>query len=153
MNSSELPSAPHAHGRYLPAVARMGLAMSAGMTPRVEGQLVYVGRVGEEVSVDDAGAAAAIAVSNALSAITHCLGSTETIERCLKLTVYVNAVEGFSAHATVADSASLRLVELLGRRGLAARSAIGVGSLPGNACVEVELTCAVRTESRYESGE
>ena len=70
------------------------------------------------------------------------LGSVEDIAQVLRMTVYVNAAAGFTEHSKVADGASERLVELLGERGAAVRSAVGVASLPGNACVEIELTCA-----------
>lgn len=118
------------------------LVMTAGMTPRVHGQLQYVGRLGEAVSLDEGVAAAAIAAGNAVAAMVELLGSLDAIRRALRMTVYVNAVEGFADHSGVADGASARLVELLGEeRGAVVRSAVGVASLPGGACVEIELTC------------
>jgi enamine deaminase RidA (YjgF/YER057c/UK114 family) len=137
------PAPPAAQGRYRPAVRIGDLVVSAGMTPRVNGQLVHVGRVGREVDLEAAGAAAAIAAGNAVAAVVEVAGSPEAIVGCLRLAVYVNAVDGFTEHSRVADSASDRLVELLGQRGLAARAALGVASLPGGAPVEVELWCAV----------
>lgn len=137
-----LPPPPKAQGRYQPAVATAGLVMSAGMTPRVDGQLKHVGQVGAEVSLDDARAAAGIAVSNAVAALADLLGSADRIRQALRMTVYVNAVPGFADHSKVADGASERLWELLGERGAVVRSAVGVSSLPGGACVEVELTCS-----------
>ncbi len=116
--------------------------MTAGMTPRVDGVLQHVGQVGAEVSVSAARAAAATAAGNAVSALADVLGSKDAIGEVLRLTVYVNAVVGFAQHSTVADGASARLAELLGERGAAVRSAVGVSSLPGGACVEIELTCS-----------
>jgi hypothetical protein len=58
--------------------------------------------------------------------------------------VYVNAVAGFTQHSAVADGASDRLAELLGEHGTVVRTDVGVASLPGGACVEVELTCELR---------
>ena len=69
------------------------------------------------------------------------MGSLAGIGRALRLTVFVNAVEEFTQHSAVADGASERLVELLGERGVVVRTAVGVASLPGGACLEVELTC------------
>jgi enamine deaminase RidA (YjgF/YER057c/UK114 family) len=137
-----LPEAPKPQGKYMPAVANEGLVMTAGMTPRVHGQLQHCGQVGDAVTLADARAAAGIAVSNALSAVVDLLGSADQIRQVLRMTVYVNAAPGFTEHSRVADGASARLAELLGERGSAVRSAVGVGSLPGGACVEVELTCA-----------
>lgn len=139
---AQLPVPPRAQGRYQPACATEALVMTAGMTPRVEGVLQHVGRVGGEVSIEAAREAAAIAASNAVSAVAELLGSMDRIDRALRMTVYVNAVPGFSEHSTVADGASERLFELLGDRGAVVRSAVGVSSLPGGACVEVELTCS-----------
>jgi enamine deaminase RidA (YjgF/YER057c/UK114 family) len=137
-----LPSAPRPQGRYVPALATDLLVLTAGMTPRVDGRLAYVGRVGDEVTVEDAGDAAAIAVSNAFSAAVSVVGSRDALRRAVRLVVFVNAVDGFTEHSKVADGASDRLVELLGpEAGIAVRSAVGVASLPGGACVEVELTC------------
>lgn len=139
--SPGLPSRPVPQGRYVPAVAAGGLVVTAGMTPRVEGVLRYVGRVGESVSVEEARVAASIAAANAVAAVAAEVGSLEAVERAMRLTVFVNAVPDFTAHPAVADGASDRLVELLGDRGVVSRSAVGVASLPGGACVEVELTC------------
>jgi enamine deaminase RidA (YjgF/YER057c/UK114 family) len=112
------------------------------MTPRVDGQLRYSGQVGGEVSVSEARTAAGIAVANAIAAVVEVVGAQRDIEQTLRMTVYVNAVPGFTQHSLVADGASDRLAEILGERGLPVRSAVGVSSLPGGACVEVELTCA-----------
>ena len=137
-----LPSVPRPQGRYVPALASGSLVLTAGMTPRVDGRLAYVGRVGDEVTLEDARSAAAIAVSNAVSAAVSVVGSRDALRRAIRLIVFVNAVDGFTQHPKVADGASDRLVELLGpEAGSAVRSAVGVASLPGGACVEVELTC------------
>lgn len=140
--NGDLPPAPRAQGRYLPAVTSGALVMTAGMTPRVDGVLQHVGQVGGEVRLDDARSAAGIAVANAVSALADLLGSTAAIRQVLRMTVYVNAVSGFADHSRVADGASARLHELLGERGACVRSAVGVSSLPGGACVEIELTCS-----------
>ncbi len=135
-----LPPPPRPQGSYRPATAAGDLLLTAGMTPRVHGVLHHVGRVGAEVDLEDARAAAAIAAGNAVSALVELTGSADAIGQVLRLTVYVNAAPGFTQHSAVADGASARLVELLGERGSAVRSAVGVSSLPGGACVEVELT-------------
>ena len=140
---SRLPEPPRAQGQYRTAVAEGGLVMTAGMTPRVDGRMQHAGRLGDDVDVTEGARAAAIAAGNAVAAVTELLGDQSAIRRALRMTVFVNAVEGFEQHSAVADGASARLVELLGpERGAVVRSAVGVTSLPGGACVEVELTCA-----------
>ncbi len=140
--AAPLPGAPTPQGRYVAATATDRLVMTAGMTPRVNGVLRYTGRVGAEVTLEEARAAAAIAVSNAVAAACAEVGSLAGIGRALRLTVFVNAVDGFTQHSAVADGASDRLVELLDDRGVVVRTAVGVASLPGGACLEVELTCS-----------
>jgi enamine deaminase RidA (YjgF/YER057c/UK114 family) len=136
-----LPTPPKPQGRYVPALREGELVMTAGMTPRVEGVLQFTGKVGRDICLDDARRAAGIAASNAVAAAAEAVGSADLIQRALRLTVYVNAAEDFTAHPQVADGASDALAELLGERGTVVRSAVGVASLPGGACVEVELTC------------
>jgi enamine deaminase RidA (YjgF/YER057c/UK114 family) len=120
------------------------LAFSAGMTPRVHGELAFQGRVGSEVSVADAQRAAGIAATNALAAIAARVGGLEGIETCVRMVVYVAAASDFTEFSVVADGATAALVEALGSAEVA-RSAVGVAGLPGGAPVEVELTAALRT--------
>ncbi|MEP7368352.1 MAG: RidA family protein [Dermatophilaceae bacterium] len=135
-----LPTPPTPQGRYVPALEAGPLILTAGMTPRVEGVLQSVGKVGREVSTGDARAAARIAASNAIAAAAQVAGSLDVIRRAVRMTVYVNAVEDFAEHSAVADGASEVLAEVLGERGAVVRTAVGVASLPGGACVEIELT-------------
>ncbi len=139
---ADLPAAPRPQGRYRPALPHERLVVTAGMTPRVDGRLMAVGKVGREVSVDRAIAAAELAARNAVAAAAEVVGSLDAITSVLRMTVYVNATDDFTQHSQVADGASSALVELVGdARGAPVRSAVGVASLPGGACVEVELTC------------
>lgn len=135
-----LPTPPTPQGRYVPALEAGPLILTAGMTPRVEGVLQSVGKVGRDVSTGDARAAARIAASNAIAAAAQVAGSLEAIRRAVRMTVYVNAVEDFAEHSAVADGASEVLAEVLGERGVVVRTAVGVASLPGGACLEIELT-------------
>jgi enamine deaminase RidA (YjgF/YER057c/UK114 family) len=130
-------------GAYVPVVVHGGVAYTAGMTPRRNGALLVSGVVGADLDVEAARSAAEIAAGNALTAVVEAVGE-EGIERCLTMTVYLAAAEGFTAHSAVADGASAVLRERLGERGEVARSAIGVATLPSGAPVEVALVVAVR---------
>lgn len=135
-------TAPLPQGHYLPVTRCGQLLATAGMTPRVRGDLQFAGTVGAEVSLDTAREAAQIAVRNALMALTledHELADTQL----LRMTVYVAAEATFRDHSRVADAASEILKNVLGERGVCARSAIGVSSLPSGACVEIELTAVL----------
>lgn len=142
------PAAPRAQGMYRTAHRVGDLVVTAGMTPRVDGVMQYPGRVGEAVSLSQAGEAAEIAVRNGLRALATVVDPAEVT--IVRLTVYVNAVADFADHPKVADFASRVLVDELGERGECVRSAVGVASLPGRACVELEITGRVRPRVETE---
>ncbi|MGB3482398.1 MAG: RidA family protein [Mycobacterium sp.] len=137
------PVVPPPQGQYVPAVLHGDIVYTAGMTPRRDGELVLTGVVGENLSVEQAQAAAALAAGNALTAVRWALPEGAGL-RCLRMTVYVACAADFTALSAVADGASAALVAELGSAALPARSAIGVAALPSGAPVEVELTAAVR---------
>jgi enamine deaminase RidA (YjgF/YER057c/UK114 family) len=135
-----LPTPPLPRGKYITAVDTNSLIFTSGMTPRIDGVLKYAGKVGRDVSVEGAQAAARIAAANAIAVAVQAAGSLEAIQRAVRMTVYVNAIEEFEDHSSIADSASDLLWEILGERGAVVRTTVGVASLPGGACIEVELT-------------
>jgi enamine deaminase RidA (YjgF/YER057c/UK114 family) len=144
-SASHLPgtTAVPPQGAYVAAVVHDGLAWTAGMTPRRAGMLVVAGVVGRDLDVAAARAAAGLAAGNALTAVAEAVGDLAAVVRCLKMTVFVAAVDDFTEHSAVADGASEVLRERLGDRGAVARSAIGVATLPSGAPVEVDLVVAV----------
>jgi enamine deaminase RidA (YjgF/YER057c/UK114 family) len=117
--------------------------MTAGMTPRVAGQLWRRGVVGDTVTVEDAQECMRIATGNGLDVLADRLGGLGGIEACLRMTVYLACAPDFVDHSRLADAGSAVLRERLGDRGTPVRSAVGVATLPGGAPVEVELTVAV----------
>lgn len=117
--------------------------MSAGMTPRVDGNLVVRGRVGADLDVTRARSAAGIATRNALSAVAEVAGGLHRIQRCLRLSVFIACSDGFEDLSAVADGATDEISGHLGAEALPVRSALGVRALPSGAPVEVELTVAV----------
>ncbi|MGH3582426.1 MAG: RidA family protein [Mycobacterium sp.] len=136
--STERLQPPAPQGDYVAASVHAGVAYSAGMTPRRDGQLTITGVVGSTVSVAQARAAARLAAANALSAVLAALPAGADV-RCLRMSVYIACAPDFHDLSTVADGASDAIVTTLGRRALPARSAIGVQCLPSGAPVEVEL--------------
>jgi enamine deaminase RidA (YjgF/YER057c/UK114 family) len=138
-----LPSAPQPLAAYVPCVIEGNLAVVAGQIPMDEGQLVYPGLVGRDVTVNEAAAAAGRAALQALAVLRAALGSFDRLERIVQVSVFVSAVEGFIEHPQVANGASDLLTEVLGEQGRHARVAVGVASLPLGASVELALTAAV----------
>ncbi len=125
---------------YVPATVRCGHVYTSGQLPTVSGQLVLRGKVGAEVSAEDATAAARTAMLNALSAAASVTGGLDQIGRVVKVTVFVASAPDFNGQPGVANGASELLVQVFGDAGQHVRSAVGVSVLPLDAPVEVELT-------------
>lgn len=134
---------PVPQGKYVPATRFGNLIFTAGMTPRKNGVLMMSGKVKASDPLEMYRDAVYQAASNALLAAQNKLAEGEKIAQILQLMVYINAEEGFTVHAKLADFATDYLTEELGTAGVAARAAIGLGTLPGNAPVEVQLIAGV----------
>ncbi|HEY0919210.1 RidA family protein [Devosia sp.] len=143
MTTREPNGGPVPQGRYLPACRHGGLIFTAGMTPRRDGVLTLTGPVRTALPIETYREAVVLACSNALSAASGVLAAGEGIAAILSLTVYVAAESDFTAHSRLADFASQHLQEALGERGIGARAAVGVATLPGNAPVEVQIIAAI----------
>lgn len=138
-----LPTVPAPLAAYVPAVRFEDLVYTAGQLPLVNGTLQAVGKVGAEVSVEDAAECARIAALNGLAAVADLTGDLDVIRRVVKVVVYVASASGFTDQPLVANGASGLLKEIFGEAGRHARSAVGVAALPLDAPVEVELVVAV----------
>ena len=133
---------PIPQGSMSPTTRHGNLIFTAAMTSRRDGVLQFTSMVKAEDSLESYKEAVRIAAGNALTAARNTLTDGEKIVRVLSFWVYINAEEGFVSHAKLADFGSDYLTEELGEAGSAARAAIGLGTLPGNAPVEVQLICA-----------
>ena len=129
---------------YVPAVRTGRYVYTSGQLPMVDGKLPAVGKVGDEVSAQDAAGMARTCALNALAAAASAAGGLEAIRRIVKVTGFVASAPGFGGQAQVINGASELLIEVFGEDGKHARSAIGVAELPLNAPVEVELIAEVR---------
>jgi enamine deaminase RidA (YjgF/YER057c/UK114 family) len=138
-----LPAVVRPLALYVPAVRFADLVYTAGQVPVVDGVLQAVGKVGAEVSTDDAVRCAQIAALNALAAVVDLTGDIDVITRIIKVTVYVASAPGFTEQPLVANGASRLLGDIFGDAGRHARSAVGVAVLPLDAPVELELVVGV----------
>lgn len=134
---------PIPQGLYRPAVRHGTLIFTAGMTPRLDGVLKFVGPVTADADPLDWRDAVILACRNALAAAQAQLAPGERLSAVPSLTVYIAAETGFTAHSRLADFASEFLQSELGAAGIGSRAAVGVASLPGNAPVEIQLIAAV----------
>jgi len=135
----ELPAPPAPVASYVPFVRSGNLVFISGQVTMAADGLKYVGTVGKELSMEDGRAAARLCAINAIAQLKAAEdGKFDRVKRCVKLTVFVNAVPGFTQHPEVANGASDLIVEVFGDSGRHARAAVGAGSLPRNVAAEVE---------------
>jgi len=137
-----LPPAATPAFNYVPVVLHDGIAYVSGQLPKVDGEVRLFGKVGAEVSTEQAREQARICVLQGLACLAAELGDLARITRVLKVTGFVASGAGFNEQPKVIDAASDLLVEVLGPLARHARSAVGVAQLPRNACVEIELVVA-----------
>jgi enamine deaminase RidA (YjgF/YER057c/UK114 family) len=135
----ELPPAPKPLAVYKPLVVLGNVAYVSGHGPvRTDGSLI-VGRVGETMDLDGGRAAARQVGLAILSTLRSELGSLDRVSRVIKLLGMVNCTPGFPDHPKVINGCSELFADVFGReRGIGARSAVGMGSLPGQIAVEIE---------------
>jgi enamine deaminase RidA (YjgF/YER057c/UK114 family) len=138
----ELPPVAAPVAAYLPAVRTGSLVYTSGQLPTVAGSLPATGRVGAEVTAEDAAGYARTCALNALAAV-HALVGIDSVVRVVKLVGFVASAPGFGGQPAVVNGASELLGQLFGEAGRHARSAVGVAELPLNAPVEIELIVEV----------
>jgi enamine deaminase RidA (YjgF/YER057c/UK114 family) len=143
----ELPATPAPAGAYVPATRTGNLVFTAGQLPLEAGELLFRGKVGDAVGVDEAREAARLCAMNALAAASTQTGGVGGISRIIKVTGFVASAPGFNEQPKVINGASEFLGEVFGDAGLHARSAVGVAELPMDAPVEVELVVETTPEA------
>ena len=139
-----LPVAAIPVAAYVPAVKSGNLVFVAGQLPLVDGKIVKEGKVGKEVTPEEAKDMAQICALNALAAISL-VADIDQIEKILRVGGFVNGAPGFVAVPAVINGASELFIKLFGDvNGKHARTAIGVAELPLNAPVEVEVVVSLK---------
>jgi enamine deaminase RidA (YjgF/YER057c/UK114 family) len=141
-----LPALPAPVGNFVPFVLDRDLLFLSGLGPILEDGSLATGKVGAEVSVEEAYEHAKRTGLVLLSCIREALGSLNRDERVVKLLGMVNAAPDFTLHPKVINGCSDLFAEVFGDRGHHARSAVGMGSLPGGITVEIEAILSVRPE-------
>ncbi|MFD0278247.1 RidA family protein [Kitasatospora sp. NPDC127111] len=129
---------------YVPALRSGEFVFTSGQLPVVGGKLPSTGKVGAEVSPEEAKELAQICALNALAAVKSVIGDLDNIERVVKVVGFVASAADFTGQPGVVNGASELLGQVLGDAGVHARSAVGVTVLPLDAPVEVELQVRVK---------
>lgn len=138
-----LPEVAVPAGDYVPAVRTGSLVFSSGQVPMVSGQVQFLDKLGENVTVEEGQQAARLCALNALAAVQAEIGSLERVRRVVKVVGFVASAPDFTEQPQVMNGASELLGALFGPAGKHARSAVGVAALPFGTSVEVELVVEV----------
>lgn len=141
----ELPTPAAPVANYVGFVKSGNTVFVSGQLPIEAGKLQFIGKVGSEISAEDAKKAARLCAINLLAQIkVACDGKLERVVRCVKLGIFVNGDANFKDHPAVANGASDLMVEVLGDAGKHARAAVGSGSLPFGVAVEVDAIFEIK---------
>lgn len=132
-----LPTPPAPVASYVPTVVSGKQLFVSGQIPLADGKIAFVGTVGHDLTVEDGINAAKLCAVNLLAQVEAAVGLDKVV-RCIRLGVFINATPGFTLQPEIANGASDLMVAVFGDAGKHARSALGAGSLPRNAAVEVE---------------
>jgi enamine deaminase RidA (YjgF/YER057c/UK114 family) len=138
-----LPEVAKPAGAYVPAVQSGNLVFTAGQIPLVEGKLIATGKVGKEISVEEAKSIARVCALNAVAAIKGVVGDLDRVKKVVKVVGFVASTPEFTQQPAVINGASELLEQIFGDSGIHARSAVGVAVLPLDAPVEVELVVEI----------
>ncbi len=139
-----LPQVPSPVANYVPFRLAGSLLFLSGQGPRDDKGHALTGKVGADVSVEEAYRRARLIGLQLLAATRTALGSLDRVEAVVKVLGMVNAVPQFTDHPKVINGCSDLFVEVLGDAGRHARSAVGMGSLPNQISVEIEAILAVK---------
>jgi enamine deaminase RidA (YjgF/YER057c/UK114 family) len=141
----ELPKAALPVASYVPTVKTGNLVFVAGQLPLLDGKIVKEGKVGKEVTPDEAKVMAQLCALNSLAAISL-VADVDEIEKIVRVGGFVNGIPGFTAIPPIINGASELFIKLLGEiNGKHARTAIGVAELPLNSPVEVEVLVELKS--------
>ena len=133
----QIPDVAVPVGAYVPGLKSGGYIYTSGQLCSRNGQLI-TGRLGEDLDVEQGAEAAKCAAVNCLAVAKALAGSLDQIKRVVKITCFVNSTANFTDQPKVANGASFLMRDVLGENGTHSRSAVGVASLPMDACCEVE---------------
>lgn len=141
----KLPSTSKPTATYVPTVAVGPMLYVAGHGPRHPDGRAFLGKVGQDLNLENGQLAARLAGMRILASVREALGSLDKVTRVVKTLGMVNATPDFTQHSQVINGCSDLMVEVFGKAaGTGARSAVGMASLPGSIPVEIEMVFQIR---------
>jgi enamine deaminase RidA (YjgF/YER057c/UK114 family) len=138
-----LPQAPKPAAVYIPVQQTGNLVYTSGQDCRIQGKLLYEGKLGKELTIEQGKEAARQTMINCLAVLKDHLGDLDRIVKVVKLLGFVSSEEGFVDQPLVINGASELLEQVFGGIGRHARSAIGTNELPWKTPVEIEMIVEV----------
>src|SRR5258708_33520256 len=126
----QLPTPPTPLGNYVETSLVGTLLFTSGILPFVDGKLLFTGRLGGDLTVEQGQEAARYAALNALAAASHFLGDVDRLQKVVRVGIALATIETFTQHAAVADGASDLFVQLFGKEQGHTRLVVGASSLP-----------------------
>ncbi|MCI8418204.1 MAG: RidA family protein [Lachnospiraceae bacterium] len=139
----ELPIPARPVAEYVPSKQTGNLVFVSGQDCRRGGKLLYEGKVGKELTLEQGVEAARQAMINAMAVLKMHVGDLDRVKQIVKVLGFVNSADGFVHQPMVINGASELLVEVFGEKGRHSRSAISANELPFNTPVEIELIAEV----------
>ncbi len=139
----KLPKICPPKAMYIPVKEINNLLFVSGQIPMIDNKIIYKGKVGDKISLEQAKEASKICVLNGLASLKDYLGDLDKIKNIIKLQVFVNSKVGFVDQHLVANGASGLLYEVFGEKGRHTRTAIGTNQLPLDISVEVEMIISI----------
>lgn len=131
---------------YVPVVVSGNLAFTSGHGPKKADGSYVLGKVGQDLTVEQGAQAARLSGIALLSSLKHELGDLNRVKRIVKVLGMVNATEDFTGHSKVINGFSDLMVEVFGENGRHARSAVGMQSLPIGFATEIEMVVELRDQ-------
>ncbi|CAM4110086.1 RidA family protein [Paenibacillus alkaliterrae] len=139
-----LPPSPESRFTYIPYNQTGNLIYLSGQDCRINGELMFEGKLGSDITIEQGQAAARQTIINCLAVMKGYLGDLDRVVKIVKMLGFVNSAPGFADQPYVMNGASDLLVAVFGENGKHARSAIGTSELPFHTPVEIELIVEVR---------
>ena len=141
----EIPDMPAALANYVPFKLSDSIVYVSGQAPVKNGELIYTGKVGEDITIDEGIKAAELCCINIIAALKKSInGDWNRLESFLKLGGFVNCNNNFYDQPKIINGASDLLVKIFGNKGQHARFAVGSNSLPMNISVEIDAIIKVK---------
>ncbi|MFH1299659.1 MAG: RidA family protein [Planctomycetota bacterium] len=134
-----LPTPPQAVGSYIPATQFGNVIVTSGQLPFIGTELMFKGKIGDELHEDDGSNAACLCLLNALAQIKTITGNLSRVKKIIRLEGYVHSAPGFDRQPYVLNAASELLTDIFGDKGKHTRVALGISEMPLNAAVQLAL--------------